>query len=205
MQSANRRGHAVVLEFMDPHCTDVCPLVSAEFIDAYHDLGGAAGQWRGHRGDRDGGQDPAGEAGPAVHPVEPAQAAACLACCPGRWPSGGSGCGRSCVPAASASSGPGLGRNPLTGPGRQLDRIEYVTSHYPDRCFSCGQFGPRGRQRHVAGPLPSRLGPATSSLSSCPSCSSWPRVSPRFPTRQVNEMLTRRQRIIDRHQLSTTL
>ena len=37
------RGKVVVLEFMDPHCTDICPLVSQEFIDAYHDLGGAAG------------------------------------------------------------------------------------------------------------------------------------------------------------------
>jgi hypothetical protein len=36
---------------------------------------------------------------------------------PGRWPSGGSGCGRSCTPAASASSGPGPGRNPLTRTG----------------------------------------------------------------------------------------
>jgi cytochrome oxidase Cu insertion factor (SCO1/SenC/PrrC family) len=41
---ASLRGHAVVLEFMDPHCTDICPIVSAEFIDAYHDLGGAAGR-----------------------------------------------------------------------------------------------------------------------------------------------------------------
>ncbi len=37
------RGKVVVLEFMDPHCTDICPLVSQEFIDAYHDLGSAAG------------------------------------------------------------------------------------------------------------------------------------------------------------------
>jgi protein SCO1 len=36
------RGHAVVLEFMDPHCTDICPIVSAEFVDAYRDLGPAA-------------------------------------------------------------------------------------------------------------------------------------------------------------------
>jgi cytochrome oxidase Cu insertion factor (SCO1/SenC/PrrC family) len=36
------KGHAVVLEFMDPHCTDICPIVSQEFIDAYHDLGKAA-------------------------------------------------------------------------------------------------------------------------------------------------------------------
>jgi cytochrome oxidase Cu insertion factor (SCO1/SenC/PrrC family) len=27
---------------MDPHCTDICPLVSREFIDAYHDLGQSA-------------------------------------------------------------------------------------------------------------------------------------------------------------------
>jgi cytochrome oxidase Cu insertion factor (SCO1/SenC/PrrC family) len=36
------RGRAVVLEFMDPHCTDICPLVSQEFIDAYRDLGATA-------------------------------------------------------------------------------------------------------------------------------------------------------------------
>jgi protein SCO1/2 len=30
------------LEFMDSHCTDICPIVSQEFIDAYHDLGSAA-------------------------------------------------------------------------------------------------------------------------------------------------------------------
>lgn len=36
---ARFRGHAVVLEFMDPHCADICPIVSQEFIDAYHDLG----------------------------------------------------------------------------------------------------------------------------------------------------------------------
>ena len=36
------RGRVVVLEFMDTHCTDICPIVSQEFIDAYHDLGAAA-------------------------------------------------------------------------------------------------------------------------------------------------------------------
>lgn len=35
------RGRVVVLEFMDPHCTDICPIVSQEFVDAYHDLGSA--------------------------------------------------------------------------------------------------------------------------------------------------------------------
>ena len=29
---------------MDPHCTDICPIVSAEFNDAYRDLGRLAGQ-----------------------------------------------------------------------------------------------------------------------------------------------------------------
>jgi cytochrome oxidase Cu insertion factor (SCO1/SenC/PrrC family) len=38
---ADLRGHTVVLEFMDPNCVDVCPIVSQEFIDAYHDLGPA--------------------------------------------------------------------------------------------------------------------------------------------------------------------
>jgi cytochrome oxidase Cu insertion factor (SCO1/SenC/PrrC family) len=37
------RGKVVVLEFMDSRCTDICPLVSREFIDAYNDLGRAAG------------------------------------------------------------------------------------------------------------------------------------------------------------------
>ncbi len=36
------RGRAVVLEFMDTHCTDICPIVSQEFVDAYHDLGSEA-------------------------------------------------------------------------------------------------------------------------------------------------------------------
>lgn len=33
------RGKVVVLEFMDPHCHDICPIVSKEFVDASHDLG----------------------------------------------------------------------------------------------------------------------------------------------------------------------
>lgn len=36
------RGSAVVLEFMDSHCTDICPIISQEFIDAHRDLGTAA-------------------------------------------------------------------------------------------------------------------------------------------------------------------
>jgi cytochrome oxidase Cu insertion factor (SCO1/SenC/PrrC family) len=39
---ASFRGRVVVLTFTDPHCTDICPIVSQEFIDAYHDLGPAA-------------------------------------------------------------------------------------------------------------------------------------------------------------------
>ena len=35
------RGKAMVLEFFDPHCTDVCPIVSQELVDAYQDLGSA--------------------------------------------------------------------------------------------------------------------------------------------------------------------
>ena len=38
------RGKVVVLEFMDPHCTDICPIVSQEYVDAYHDLGPLAGK-----------------------------------------------------------------------------------------------------------------------------------------------------------------
>jgi cytochrome oxidase Cu insertion factor (SCO1/SenC/PrrC family) len=41
---ASFKGHIVVLEFMDPHCTDICPLVSQEFLDAHHDLGREARQ-----------------------------------------------------------------------------------------------------------------------------------------------------------------
>ena len=32
------RGKVLVLEFMDPRCHDICPLVSQEFVDAYHNL-----------------------------------------------------------------------------------------------------------------------------------------------------------------------
>ena len=39
MSLASLRGKVVVLEFMDPHCTDICPIVSQEFVDAYHALG----------------------------------------------------------------------------------------------------------------------------------------------------------------------
>jgi cytochrome oxidase Cu insertion factor (SCO1/SenC/PrrC family) len=36
---ASLHGKVVVLQFMDPHCTDICPIVSAEFVKAYRDLG----------------------------------------------------------------------------------------------------------------------------------------------------------------------
>jgi cytochrome oxidase Cu insertion factor (SCO1/SenC/PrrC family) len=32
----------VVLEFMDSHCIDICPIISQEFVDAYHALGNRA-------------------------------------------------------------------------------------------------------------------------------------------------------------------
>ena len=36
------KGRAIVLEFMDSHCTDICPIVSQELVDAYRDLGARA-------------------------------------------------------------------------------------------------------------------------------------------------------------------
>ncbi len=39
---ASLRGKVVVLQFMDPHCTDICPIVSAEYLKAHHDLGATA-------------------------------------------------------------------------------------------------------------------------------------------------------------------
>jgi len=33
------KGKVVVVEFFDPHCTDVCPIVSQELVDANNDLG----------------------------------------------------------------------------------------------------------------------------------------------------------------------
>ncbi len=39
---AGLHGKTVILTFMDSHCTDICPLVSREFVNAYKDLGGAA-------------------------------------------------------------------------------------------------------------------------------------------------------------------
>jgi protein SCO1 len=44
MTLSSLRGKVVVLQFMDPHCTDICPIVSQEFVDAYHDLGARAGK-----------------------------------------------------------------------------------------------------------------------------------------------------------------
>ena len=41
---ASLRGKVVVLQFMDPHCTDICPIVSAEYLMAHHDLGAKASQ-----------------------------------------------------------------------------------------------------------------------------------------------------------------
>jgi cytochrome oxidase Cu insertion factor (SCO1/SenC/PrrC family) len=42
MSLSGFRGRAVILEFTDPHCTDVCPIVSQELVDANRDLGTAS-------------------------------------------------------------------------------------------------------------------------------------------------------------------
>jgi cytochrome oxidase Cu insertion factor (SCO1/SenC/PrrC family) len=39
---ASFRGKVVVLEFMDPHCIDICPIVSQEYLEANHDMGAGA-------------------------------------------------------------------------------------------------------------------------------------------------------------------
>jgi cytochrome oxidase Cu insertion factor (SCO1/SenC/PrrC family) len=38
------RGKVVVLQFVDPHCTDICPIVSAEYLRAWRELGPLAGK-----------------------------------------------------------------------------------------------------------------------------------------------------------------
>ena len=42
LAALEQQGKAIVLEFMDPHCTDICPIVSQEFKVAYRQLGPAA-------------------------------------------------------------------------------------------------------------------------------------------------------------------
>jgi len=44
MSMPGLRGKVVVLQFMDDHCTDICPIVAQEFVDAYRDLGPLAGK-----------------------------------------------------------------------------------------------------------------------------------------------------------------
>jgi protein SCO1 len=44
LSGLTRAGRAVVLEFMDPHCTDICPIISQEFKVAYQSLGARADQ-----------------------------------------------------------------------------------------------------------------------------------------------------------------
>ncbi len=62
---------------------------------------------------------------------------------PGRWPSAGSGCGRSCI-----ERGISFQRTRTWKESRdpdkdaKLDRIEHVTTHFPGRCFAFDQFGP---------------------------------------------------------------
>jgi protein SCO1 len=42
MSLASLRGHVVVLGFMDTRCADICPVLSREFLGAYHRLGAEA-------------------------------------------------------------------------------------------------------------------------------------------------------------------
>ena len=42
LSGLEQAGRVVVLEFMDPHCTDICPIISQEFKDAYQSLGAQA-------------------------------------------------------------------------------------------------------------------------------------------------------------------
>ena len=106
-------------------------------------------------------------AGPPVHPLERAQTRRLPA--PATRPAGrgsaANGCGRSCASTRSASSAPGPGRSPRDpDKDAKLDRIEYVTSHFPDRCFAFDQFGPLSiRPCHG-----STLGAASPSRSGCP-------------------------------------
>jgi cytochrome oxidase Cu insertion factor (SCO1/SenC/PrrC family) len=38
------RGKVAVLQFIDPHCTDICLIVAAECLRAYRELGPLAGK-----------------------------------------------------------------------------------------------------------------------------------------------------------------
>lgn len=42
LSSLEQQGKIVVLEFMDSHCTDICPIISQEFKVAYQQLGSDA-------------------------------------------------------------------------------------------------------------------------------------------------------------------
>ena len=125
-----------------------------DVIHVFNDRGLAAldPQWAGGRprlisdeaiGSSSAAQDPAGEAGPAVHPVEPAQAGGLFS---GRSPP--VLIGRERLRQILHARGISFQRTRTwkesTDPDRdaKLDRIEYVTSHYPDRCFAFDQFGP---------------------------------------------------------------
>ena len=44
LSELEQQGKVVVLEFMDPHCTDICPIISQEFKVAHQHLGPAASQ-----------------------------------------------------------------------------------------------------------------------------------------------------------------
>ncbi|MGH9057186.1 MAG: SCO family protein [Acidimicrobiales bacterium] len=44
LSGLQHQGRVVVLEFMDPQCTDICPIISQEFKVAYKALGADAGR-----------------------------------------------------------------------------------------------------------------------------------------------------------------
>ena len=120
-----------------------------------------------HRRD---GHDPPGEARAPVHPLERPQARRLPAptnAGPAWCASAGNGCGRSC-----ASTGITFQRTRTwkesTDPDKdaKLDRIEQVTSRFPDRCFAFDQFGPLSiRPHHGTGWAPQTApGPAAGDL-----------------------------------------
>ena len=42
LSGLEQQGKVIVLEFMDSHCTDICPIVSQEFVVAHRELGAGA-------------------------------------------------------------------------------------------------------------------------------------------------------------------
>ena len=134
------RGKVVVLEFMDPHCTDICPIVSAEFTDAYRDLGQAGRPGRLRRRQR--------------QPVPPRcrRRSGVLSRPPARPPS----------PAGISSPGRcrGCGPSGMATTSRCRHQAQMRTSCHPRPSYF---IDPGGRERYIAVPRPTtpRRGPRT--------------------------------------------